>query len=92
MRNGQKSVLVINGPNLNLLGIREPHIYGHETLQDVENQGVEQGKAQDAHVDFFQRCVVLSFLTQTTPSVYSSARCLDRALSFGICYRVLTPQ
>lgn len=55
MRDGQKAVLVINGPNLNLLGIREPHIYGHETLQDVETMGVEQGKALNAHVDFFQR-------------------------------------
>lgn len=57
MRDDQKSVLVINGPNLNLLGIREPHIYGHETLQDVETKGVEQGKALNAHVDFFQRWV-----------------------------------
>lgn len=55
MRDGQKSVLVINGPNLNLLGIREPHIYGHETLEDVEAKGVKQGKALNAHVDFFQR-------------------------------------
>ena len=55
MLNGQKSVLVINGPNLNLLGIREPHIYGHETLQDVEAMGVRQVKGLNAHVDFFQR-------------------------------------
>ena len=31
-------VTILNGPNLNLLGKRQPHIYGHETLADVEAQ------------------------------------------------------
>lgn len=48
------SVLVINGPNLNLLGKREPEIYGHETLADIEKGLVEQGKAAGIAVTCFQ--------------------------------------
>ena len=58
MRNNKKSVLVINGPNLNLLGTREPDLYGKETLSDVENAGLNQAQDLNANVEFFQRYIL----------------------------------
>lgn len=47
-------VLVVNGPNLNLLGTREPDVYGRETLADIEAQCAERAKALGLEVDFRQ--------------------------------------
>lgn len=47
-------VLVLNGPNLNLLGSREPAIYGGKTLAAIESELAEVGKRSHAEVDFFQ--------------------------------------
>jgi 3-dehydroquinate dehydratase-2 len=49
-----KRVLVLNGPNLNLLGTREPDIYGAETLKDVEALCHEAGTSLGLAVDFRQ--------------------------------------
>lgn len=48
------SILVINGPNLNLLGTREPSVYGHETLEDVEALCRETAKSHGAACECFQ--------------------------------------
>ncbi|MGB0931391.1 MAG: type II 3-dehydroquinate dehydratase [Chitinophagales bacterium] len=45
-----QSILILNGPNLNLLGKREPHIYGHETLADVNEKCIELGKKLEVEV------------------------------------------
>lgn len=46
--------LVINGPNLNLLGSREPHIYGAETLSDIRANLVRVAESLGHALDFFQ--------------------------------------
>ncbi|BBL72535.1 type II 3-dehydroquinate dehydratase [Methylogaea oryzae] len=48
------SILVINGPNLNLLGVREPGIYGSQTLADIERHLADCGAKQGAELAFFQ--------------------------------------
>jgi 3-dehydroquinate dehydratase-2 len=47
-------VYVLNGPNLNLLGLREPHIYGHETLTDVESACRALGQELGLEIVFHQ--------------------------------------
>ena len=49
-----KSILVLNGPNLNLLGIREPEQYGSTTLADVEALCIEEGKRLGIEVSCLQ--------------------------------------
>lgn len=47
-------IVVVNGPNLNLLGTREPEIYGKETLADLEKRLVSLGKELGVEVECFQ--------------------------------------
>ena len=49
-----KSILVINGPNLNLLGTREPEIYGAETLDDIKDNMTAKAGTLNLSIDFRQ--------------------------------------
>src|ERR1700749_4362 len=48
------TILVMNGPNLNLLGVREPEIYGRETLEDIKQRCIAHAKTHDLEIDFRQ--------------------------------------
>lgn len=47
-------LMVLNGPNLNLLGVREPHIYGSTTLASIKASCEEFAKFANAHLSFHQ--------------------------------------
>jgi 3-dehydroquinate dehydratase-2 len=47
-------ILVMNGPNLNKVGTREPHIYGSETLDQINDRITEKARALGVDVAFFQ--------------------------------------
>ncbi|TAN72054.1 MAG: type II 3-dehydroquinate dehydratase [Magnetospirillum sp.] len=51
---GSPTVWVLNGPNLNLLGSREPEIYGRATLADIEKSCASRAKALGLGLDFRQ--------------------------------------
>jgi 3-dehydroquinate dehydratase-2 len=48
------TVFILNGPNLNLLGVREPATYGYDTLADVEQRCLARAQALDLAIDFRQ--------------------------------------
>ncbi|MEM9851062.1 MAG: type II 3-dehydroquinate dehydratase [Pseudomonadota bacterium] len=77
------SILILNGPNLNLLGTREPDLYGHETLTDVEaacrglaqslgfKQVFEQSNHEGALVDLIQGARGVHAGIVINPAAYS---------------------
>ena len=48
------TVFILNGPNLNLLGVRDPSIYGHDTLGDIEERCTARAASLGLEIDFRQ--------------------------------------
>jgi 3-dehydroquinate dehydratase-2 len=51
---GAPKILVVNGPNLNMLGVREPSLYGRDKLTDIEKLCRKQGRRLGLAIDFRQ--------------------------------------
>jgi 3-dehydroquinate dehydratase type II len=51
---GKKNILVINGPNMNMLGIRQPEIYGRATYEDLKEMISAEAEKLGVSVSFFQ--------------------------------------
>ena len=47
-------IVIINGPNLNFLGTREPEIYGKQTLKEIERKIQQYAENQEVDCSFFQ--------------------------------------
>ena len=74
------SILVLNGPNLNLLGSREPEIYGAQTLDDVNNLLISQAQQQGHHL-----------LTLQSNAEYELIERIHEARNEGIDFIIINP-
>ena len=54
MNSKNKKILLINGANLNMLGIREPEKYGGKSLKEIEEAVIQKGKELSVEVDVYQ--------------------------------------
>lgn len=93
-----KPIYVLSGPNLNLLGVREPEIYGHQTLDDIQRLCEARGKSlgrdvvfrQSNHegelVDWIQEARTAACAVVINPAAYghTSIAILDALKAVGI--------
>ena len=74
-----KPIYILNGPNLNRLGLREPQVYGSETLADVEARCAARAKALGFTIVFTQSNIEGDLVTFSTPQGELAARVEERA-------------
>ncbi len=91
-----KEIWVINGPNLNMLGIREPLIYGHETLKDLEdklvkNKNVKLKFLQSNHegtlIDWLQE----AYIKKIDGIIFNPAAYTHTSIAIADAVRAISP-
>ncbi|MCH7555678.1 MAG: type II 3-dehydroquinate dehydratase [Proteobacteria bacterium] len=92
------TILILNGPNLNMLGTREPEIYGHQTLAEIEALCVAKAASLGLSVDFRQsnseaemvdwtqasRGVAAGLIVNAGALTHTSVALLDALLAAGL--------
>ena len=76
------TIMILNGPNLNLLGIREPDIYGAETLADIEAKVKTRAEALGVAIDFRQSNIEGELVTWIQDARTSAAGIVINAAAY----------
>ena len=79
----QKNILILNGPNLNLLGTRQPEIYGSQTLKDLEEMCVNKGKACSMNIQFEQSNSESKLVTSIQDAINTSDGIIINAAGYS---------
>ena len=79
----RKNILILNGPNLNLLGTRQPEIYGTQTLKDLEEMCVNKGKACSMNIQFEQSNSESKLVTSIQDAINTSDGIIINAAGYS---------
>jgi len=79
----RKNILILNGPNLNLLGTRQPEIYGSQTLKDLEEMCVNKGKACSMNIKFEQSNSESKLVTSIQDAIKTSDGIIINAAGYS---------
>ena len=79
----RKNILILNGPNLNLLGTRQPEIYGSQTLKDLEEMCMNKGKACSMNIKFEQSNSESKLVTSIQDAINTSDGIIINAAGYS---------
>jgi 3-dehydroquinate dehydratase-2 len=79
----RKNILILNGPNLNLLGTRQPEIYGSQTLKDLEEMCVNKGIACSMNIQFEQSNSESKLVTSIQDAINTSDGIIINAAGYS---------